>query len=217
MATLQEISDRIISILQDKSYAPQLTAYINEGIQRCASLVLLPALESVGTVDTVLGSTETDIPDTWNYDRNLYIADSALTEKGVKIFSSVALFSREYPQFRIEKTAGDVEALTTYGNKIVYYYIPSTVDTLTCAFYTKPTLLSVGTDVPMCLPDFLQMKLLTAYTCSEIYDLIEDGVDGIKINTQKHLAAFNKAIEELSNYYTSGQSRPEPNREKQWI
>lgn len=217
MPTLQEISDRIINIVQDPAYTTQLTGYINEGIQRCASLVLLPMLESVGTVDTVLDSVETDIPVSWNYDRNLYIVDSALTKNGVDVFSSVALFSREHPQFRVDKTAGDVVAVTIYNEKLVYYYVPAEVDTLTCAFYTKPTLLSVSTDVPTCLPDFLQMKLLSSYVCSEIYDLIEDGVDGIKINTQKHLAAFNKAIEELSNYYNAGQSRPEPSREKQWI
>lgn len=218
MPTLQEISDRIASILQDESFTPHLTSYINEGIQRCASLVLLPALESAGTVLTMPGAVETDIPAEWNYDRNLYLVDSTNARAPVKIFSSLALLQREYPQFKMLLESGDVEAITVTGDdKLVYYRTPTAADTLVCAFYQKPTLLAVGTDVPTCLPDFLQMKLLTAYVCSEIFDIIEDGIDGIKINTQKHLAAFNNALEELSKFYKAGQSRPEPNRTKQWI
>lgn len=218
MATLQEISARVNNIVQDESFTPHLTGYINEGIQRCASLVLLPALETTGTVVTIPGAVETDIPTAWNYDRNLYLVDAANTESAVKIFSSLALMQREYPQFKVLLEDGDVEAITVIGdNRLVYYRTPTTADTLSCAFYQKPTLLSAGDDVPTCLPDFLQMKLLTAYTCSEIFDLIEDGVEGIKINTQKHLAAFNSALEELSKFYRAGQSRPEPSRTTQWV
>ena len=218
MPTLSDIRNRVISIVQDDNFGPEIIdSYVNEGLSTVAQLVLLPALESTGSIDTELGVTEVTIPVSWNFDRNLYSVVSTLTEENVKVYSSLALFMREYPEYRVQLEAGDVEAVTQYAGKLVYYLIPDTVDTLVCSFYQKPTLLYLDSDTPSCIPDFLHYKLLVSFASKEIFDLKEDGVDGIKTGVSLHTKNFEQGLAMLSSLALEGKSRPVPNRSSDWI
>lgn len=213
MPTLSEIRNRITGIIQDERYGPEdIDSYINEGIDTIAQLVLLPALESSGSVVTEADVPTVAIPVSWNYDRNLYSVVSTNTEDDIKIYSSLALLLRDYPDYAVSLESGDVKAITIRAGSLIYYPIPTTVDTLVCGFYQKPTHLSLDGDTPSCIPDFLQYKLLVSFVCKEIYALIEDGVDGVKVNTDKHLMMFEQGIAQLSSLMLEGKSRPEPHR-----
>lgn len=217
MATLEEIRTRIKRIIHDVSYTDEIIdSFINEGISRCATLVLLPALESIGQITTVTDSAYTSIPTSWNFDRNITLCVNEDNVK-VKVLSSLIMMSRVYPTFGINNEEGPVEACTTISDKFFYYPIPETSEVLTCTFYQKPSSLVNDSDTPSCLPNFLHYKLLVSFACAEIFNEIEEGNDGVLTNTKKHTAAFMLAIEELRDTLRTGQSRPEPNRSKDWI
>ena len=68
---------------------------------------------------------------------------------------------------------------------------------LTVHYYKTTTDMSGGTDTPDGIPDVLQEELLKNYVLMEIYDLIEDGIEGIKVNTKRYETKFNKALIEM--------------------
>lgn len=217
MATLEEIRERIKRIIHDTSYTDEIIdGFINEGLSRCASLVLLPALESMGQITTEVSTPFALIPDSWNFDRNITMCINTSGNK-LKVLSSLIMMARAYPEFGVNNEIGDIEACTVVANKFFYYPIPETAETLTCTFYQKVTSLANDSDTPDILPDFLHYKLLVSFVCAEIFNEIEEGIDGVLVNTKKHSAAFAMAIEELRDVLRTGQSRPEPNRSKDWI
>jgi len=218
MATLEEIRDRVTRLVQDDAYTDEIIdRFINEGLQRCASLVLLPDLMSTGNVSTSASAYSVTTPSTWNFDRNLYMCSVVADKRKIKVFSSVILLSGQCPDFSLAVDAGDIEACTATRTQFIYYPIPTVITPLICAFYKKPTLLTMDLVEPSILPEFLHHDLLTNFACSRVFSEIEDGIDGVQVNTTKYYKLFDAAITELSIYFRTGQSRPEPQRRSDWI
>ena len=222
MATLEQIRDRIIRIIQDSAAYPSdaLDTYINEGLLRCAALALLADLENTGTFTTVVGESTIDIPAAWNFQRNLFLIKAPEGKPTPLILSSLAMLARKFPDFRFDTKTGDVEACVITQTQLIYYPIPVEPVTFNCAFYQKPTTLTSDTQEPSVLPDFLHYRLLVSFVCAEIYDEKEDGIDGFKVNTANYVKKFDSAIQELRDITQTGQSRPQPPRttdSRDWI
>lgn len=214
MATLAQLVDRVEEVIQ-RTYSGSVEAKINEGLDICVSETLLPALESEGTIDT--DSTGiTDLPTDWSYDRELYMCTYG-DGKVVKVVDSVSLLEKEYPGFRTELLTGDVKMCTVRAGQLIYYPIPAEATTLTCGFYKKHTELSALTDVPDILPKHLHYKLLCSFAAKEIWDIIEDGTDGAKVNTAIYSNKFKVALEDLKEYHQIGKSTKSVTRTKSWI
>jgi hypothetical protein len=218
MATLEEIRNRVIRIAQDaKAYSPDsIDELINEGLLRCASRVLLPDLEKVMPFSTEVGKYVVNIPTLWNFNNNLFLCRGPNQTKP-EVLSSVSMLARKYPEFRFELETGDIQAITTTQTQILYYPIPETIQVYTCAFYQKPTKLTTDSSVPSILPESLHYALLASYAAAVIWGEKEDGIDGFKINTLDYRKQFETAIDELKELVKTGQSRPEPSRDKDWI
>lgn len=217
MATLEEIRNRIKRIIQDSAYTDEIIdEFINEGYSRCASSVLLPSLESSGQITALATTPSVQIPDSWNFDRNITMCFTSEGRK-INILSSLVMMARTYPSFGVDNEYGQLEACTVVADKFFYYPIPEEQEVLTCTFYQKISTLVDDSAIPTALPDFLHFKLLTSFVCAEIFSEIEDGIDGVQINTKKYMSNFMTAIEELKDFFRVGQSRPEPQRSSQWI
>lgn len=221
MPTLDDIRSRLTRIVQDTSYTSEiLDGYINEAYTRVASLVLLPDLESTGLITTSTTAASVPIPASWNFDRNLYMCspvDEDDEESKIEVLSSIAVLARRFPDYRLDVTTGPVTVCTTTRNSFHYYAVPDVATQFNCAFYQKPALLVSDDDTPDSLPEFLHYKLLVSGAAAEIFTEIEEGVDGVMVNTNKHNKRFDNAIDELAAYFRTGQSRPEPSRQSSWI
>ncbi|MFI3122442.1 MAG: hypothetical protein QX194_00705 [Methylococcales bacterium] len=218
MATLDDIRSRVTRIVQDSVYTDEIVdAFINEGLQRCAGLVLLPDLMSTGVVATAIDAYSVPIPTTWNFDRNLYLCSTVVDKRRLEVFSSVALLSGQYPEFNLAIDDREVLACTATRTQFIYYPVPTAITSLQCAFYQKPTLLTVDTAEPSILPEFLHYDLLVNFACFKVFSEIEDGIDGVQVNTTKYFKLFDAAITELSVYFRTGQSRPAPSRRSDWV
>lgn len=214
MATFAQLIQRVEEIIQ-RSYDGSIEAKINEGFDICASEVLLPALESEGTIDTDATGI-TALPDSWSYDRGLYSCSYG-DGNVVNVVDSVSLLEKEYPGFRTELLTGDVKICTVRAKKLVYYPIPSTTTTLTCGFYKEHTELNNLTDTPDELPKHLHYKLLCSFAAKEIFDIIEDGIDGSKVNTAIYSNKFKAALNDLKGHHQIGKSIKSANRTKSWV
>ena len=64
-------------------------------------------------------------------------------------------------------------------------------------YYQNPTDLADDADEPEDIPEELHEKLIVSDVARYIYNLIEDGMDGQKVNTQNYLNLFKEGIFEL--------------------
>jgi hypothetical protein len=74
------------------------------------------------------------------------------------------------------------------------------------------------TNVPSCIPEQFQHDLLVNYACKEIFDEIEDGIDGQKLQTANFAGKYQAALNALYKSITHrSQQRLARRREKSFF
>lgn len=206
MATTEELVDFVSDIIQDSSYTnATILKYLNRGLRQIAgglfitypdrTQVFSSPLPNLLTSDTVTTSTTLPyvaMPD--DFGRNLITAISGDTDIRLTIMDSFAEFLTFYPTLDLSSS---VTTVSIRGTRFYYQGIPTSADTITLHYYSTPTELEDDEDVPDCLPTHLQEELLINYAAMKIYDQIEDGIDGAKVNTESYTARFMKAMLDL--------------------
>lgn len=216
MSTHGELVDEVLDFLREDSVsAAKVTKLLNEGISFVADKVLLPDLESSGSFLTVPGSYYANIPVEWNFGRNIYSARSESCR--IRVLPSLAHLLEKHGTNLDSLITGPVKYLATVGERVVYTCSPLWQETIYCKFYKKPTLLVSENDVPTCIPDHLQKRLLVNYALMNAYDLKEDGLEGLKVNTGHHKNLFIEALDSFDVSVKTGISEPELDRTTTWI
>lgn len=198
--TLAELKAAIQSIVDDDDFNGDLTAMINEAILKVATGDMLPGryeltpplpdLYATSTVDTVVGAGITDLPT--DYNRGLFQVVNS-DDDNIYINPSFKGFLKRYTEIE----TGDVFGVAVHGSRLLYRDTPATAETLIIHYYEKPTTLSGDSDEPTCIPGHLQRKLIVHQVCKEIYDQIEDGIEGQKINTAHHERMYQQGLMDL--------------------
>lgn len=195
MATTKQIVDRVVEIVQDGSFTRGVILdLVNRGLGEIAGLVKLPLLLDDDTVNTGVAPSAA-LPT--GYSRGLFFVSSLGQGRRIKIEESFLRFLGYYPTLDSE---GDVARVSVRGLSLFYQPIPATPDTLTIHFYRNPTLLALDTDVPGCLPDHLQIPLLSCFAAKEIFAVKEDGIDGKKVNTEFYYKMFMSSLGALVTF-----------------
>lgn len=196
----EDIIAEVQSVIQDGEWTDaNVLSIINRGLVTIAAGVLLPDryqvtpplpdLYAVDTVDTVVGSGICDLP--MDYQREVV---QVLNEnyESIIIVPSFRRFLQDHPQ----QNVGSVYVCAAHGKRLLYRDIPETAETLTIHYYARPTDLAAA-DEPDSLPESLQLPLLQSYACQYIFNQIEDGIEGQKINTQYWKEAYIRALMDL--------------------
>jgi hypothetical protein len=179
-----QIRTEIENIIQDDSFSTTtLNEYIDQAILYTGANVDIPALKGIDTVDTVLSQAYTTLSGlTGGFSGKLRrVKDS--NKNHISIASDLGLIMDTYPLMAEE---GDVEVVALEGSTLWYQKIPTEVMTLTCLYYRNPAILSSDTESPSDFPTHLHRQLFVHGSAWIIYDQIEDGVDGEKVNTKSH-------------------------------
>ncbi len=211
MATAQELIDDVSRIVQDSSYGPDtILGFLNQGIWEIAGWdndnpqlvvvgnMLLPALEAEAEVVTVPEESHVDLPA--NYMKNLYAVSYPGQCLPVNILAGMRVLLEKTLEHRTH--VGPIEDVTVRGDSLHFHPVPAEATTLTVYFYEKPAVMTLEdaqglTNVPSCLPDALHKPLLVNYAAREIFNQIEDGQDGQKINTIAYNDRFVIALAKL--------------------
>jgi hypothetical protein len=210
MATTNELVDLVSDIIQDSSYSDAtILSYLNRGLRAIAggvivyypdgSKALSSPLPNLATTSDITTTTAAYVALPSDYSRELYAAVNSGT--GVMLFIEDAFlaFLRKYPKL---DRSSSVHEVSINGTSLYYQGIPSTAETITLYYHEAPTALTAGTGTPSCLPVHLQEDLLANYVAWKIYDQIEDGVEGQKINTMNYKTLFNEAMINLQEEIT---------------
>lgn len=212
MTTLREMIENVSEAILDKSIsAGSITRKLNQAIALCAQTTLLSFLESNGSFSTDPGLSSVNIPDSWNFDRNLYAA-SVEGQDDITVYSSMALLKRDYPKADVSTDTGDVQAITVHKGKLFYFPRPTSAVEIQCQFYEKPALLVNANDTPSCIPSALHESILEQYALWKCYAIIEDGTEGFKVNTNYYRKEYKEALDTLDDFIEQGQSTSSPSR-----
>jgi hypothetical protein len=202
--TAEELEDAVLGIVQDDSFADVVLDYINQGRGEIAGLVDLPALDTVATVNTTASASSVALPT--NYHKGLYWVGSAVQKirigAGKDDYHNLLAFLENHP---VLTQVGLVEDVVIQGVNLLYQGMSA--DTLTLRYYKAPTTLVLAADVPAELPSHLHKPLLVSYACKEIYNEIEDGIEGGTPNTDKYDRLFQRALATLSSWCLESKPR----------
>jgi len=180
---LEEILLEVKNLIQDDSFEDgYLISCINDTIKQVADEVNLPSLKCINTVDTVVGQ---------NYASLTGISDGFSGRLGGFITSDITIYhtledllSNYVPDI---DQAGAVEGVALEGTILWYQKIPAVAQTLTFVCYKNPTILSTPSSTPpVDIHESLHRSLFVNGTAFNVYNLIEDGVEGEKVNTKSH-------------------------------
>ncbi len=179
-----EIRDEVENIVQDDSFGETvLNSYINQAIIYTGANADIPELKRIGTVNTILEQAYTSLSSlTGGFSGKLKRVKNADGD-AIEIFSDLALLMDAYPLMSEE---GEVEAVALEGSTLWYQDIPTVVETLTCLYYKNPDTLSSDDESPSDFPEHLHRQLFVHGCAWVIYDEIEDGIEGEKVNTKAH-------------------------------
>lgn len=177
-----QIRTEIENIIQDGSFGETtLNEYIDQSIAYAGANVDIPELKRINTVDTIPGQAYTSLSDlTGGFSGKLRRVKNADGD-AIEIFSDLALLMDEYPTMDEE---GEVEAVALEGSTLWYQDIPAEAETLTCLYFKNPAILSSDSEIPSDFPTHLHRQLFVHGSAWIIYDQIEDGIEGEKVNTK---------------------------------
>jgi len=202
--TLDDLILEVTNIIQDSAFNEEtIETYLNEALVRIAAGVQvpgelhitapLPDLYTEGTLDLVDTARVISLPT--DYQRDLFNIYSSTGNNEIPVFESLHKFLNRYP---VLETGSNVEACVVRGTSLIYH--PAATETITFAYYKTPTTMTSGTDEPEGIPAHLQRRLLIGYVCREIFNRIEDGIEGQKVNTNFYDAEFFEGVVELDRY-----------------
>ena len=194
MATYLELQTIIDRIVQDDSLSSLIPEYINQAISEIAGGMQsalgdwitppLPNLLTIGSITTDITLPYVTLPD--DFHRNVqFVARSNGVE--IDIAESFISFVETYPAL---DRVGTITEVSVQGNLLYYQSIPTEAEDLIVHYYKFPTALTGVTDVPDYIPNHLQIPLITNHVAWKLYELIEDGLEGPGLNTQRYMGIF---------------------------
>lgn len=212
--TASQLIWEVQRVIQDsKAYPAEVVlGFLNQGLLDVASWdnldpklgivgsILLPALEASGSVTTEPEIPYVDLPS--DYHKELYQVSFDDQPSIPNILSNMRVFLEEYDGDLTN--TGPIEDVTVVGSQLYFQPIPEEATELTLRYYAQPPLLvnydpseTETDDIPICLPLEFHRGLLVNYALKEIYDEIEDGIDGQKLNTARYEIKYQQALSKL--------------------
>jgi len=185
---LDDIINSVILAVDDNSFEyGDIADLITIGRGEIAGEIDLPSLLTVDTVASTAGANIVALP--LAYSRNLFWVGNysgRIGKPGRGYYDLMGFLDRN----QVDRV-GAICDVCVQGNNLLYQGAAD--DTLTLRFYSAPT----GNE-PDEIPSHLQKALLHNYACKEIFNIIEDGMEGAKVNTRKYESSFAVAMSKLS-------------------
>jgi hypothetical protein len=213
--TFADLKDEVAIITQDSSVnlVAQVETALNEALYNVAEEMIssggIPDLKRIGTFTTVVDQAWTTLPTGFNgkllfagNDSNcLAIADGGVEE-----------LMEENP---LLDTSGPVHTVALEGSVLYYQGIPTSATSHPILYQVYPTLWALESDVvPDYIPVELQRSLFVHYAAAEMFNKIEDGIDGEKVNTAAQLGLHEKALTKMRHHLGR---RKASNKRSAWL
>jgi hypothetical protein len=202
MIAVDDLSKVIQENLDDASLSGRIIPTLNVAQNYLANKFDLPALDTSGDLTTTVLDYAVDLPT--DYMKNVWHVASASSSERVggpqrgnnNPYYDLHRFLKKWPLPSITN-AGSICDCAIKGRELWYQEVA--IDTLTIHYYKNPVTLVAGADV-VSLPAHLVQDLLENFVCWKLYGIIEDGVEGKKIDTAYYKGLYDIAEAQLESF-----------------
>ena len=195
---LAKLITAVEGVIHDPDYTGEIIKdMINEAVLAIATGVMLPGkhelspplpdLYASDDVLTVVSTGYLSLPADFNRDMFMVVDSNSDT---VPIEPSFKKFMASYA----DEAAGEVFRCSVNGSQLHYRDIPAGATTLTVHYYSTPDTLTDSADIPSCIPTSLHRDLIVGHVCKEIFNRLELGMAGQKVDTQNYENIFNRGL-----------------------
>lgn len=198
MVTFEDLIDEVQIIVVDDSdsVVDAIPKRINEALFEAVEAADIPEFKKVGIVTTIIDQAWTTMPSGFN-GKLLFVGNDstslAIAEGGVQQLMETSPLLDE---------SGPVHTVAVEGTTLYYQGIPDAATVLPILYRVFPTAFSASNDVvPDCIPPHLQTSVLVHSAAAKIFNTIEDGVEGEKVNTNAQLYLHNGYLEQLKAFW----------------
>jgi len=189
----KKIITEVQTIVDNPDYGPEeIKGFINECVVYVASLVELPGLRRIGTVQTAVGQPYASLSNVSGGFSGRLLKTSL---SGIVVYPSLDMLMDDYvtDTYQTLNQEGSLEAVAIDGSTLWYQYVPTEATDITFLYLRNPSQLSEDNDEPSDYPVQLHRKLFVHGTAWLIYDQMEDGMEGKKSNTTTNFwESFNE-------------------------
>lgn len=194
---LGDMVTEVDNIVDDSDFSSaDIVGYINQAVQYAAQQVDLPDLKKLVTATTVLAQPYTTLTGiTGGFSGRIL----RVSDRSIAIYPNLQLLLDEYvsDDYQDLTEAGDVEAIALEGRTLWYQYVPEEETDIVLLIYQNPSTLADNDEEPSDFPDHLHRNLFVHGAAYYMFDQIEDGLEGAKVNTDSH---FMRAFDEGSRH-----------------
>jgi len=206
----EELIEEVIDVVDDDDYADSevILKYLNQAQQNIADNLYLPDLEDgYDSIDTIVDGYTVPVPPT--YHKGLYLARCG--DIDLDIHSDIRSMVMIHGSLNVE--LGDLDCILADKRTVTYQNVPSTVTAIDLFFYRRPLPMTESTTS---LPDGVEGNddfewALVHKAAALIFNRIEDGMEGPKVNTDKHTSLFGEKMLML-DVYSEGIGKTFPSR-----
>lgn len=199
---LQDIVDSVSKKILDKSITEEDYIYMcNECQYIIADSIYTPNLQTSTTL-TCDGNETLTLPN--DFSKNIFVAINLKNNLPIKIFESPIYLLKEYPL----SSVGDVFAISLFENKkIIIRNVPNDNQQIKIFYYKNPEVIKrLNVDINY-IPESYVYTLFYNFICFKYFQMIEEGVnegnEGIKINSNFYYKLFMNKLQELQNKYSN--------------
>jgi len=199
---LKQIKYEVKMIVADSRFDSSLVQYINESYFEGVLEARLPEYIKVGQASTVVGSNFISVLDEVE-DFSEVIKLLPSSGKTVTLLSGIEELSSA---FDLGLIGTEVEAVAFAGTNLWYAPIPTTVKQFQFFYFGNPEPLETDRDEISLFPELIQRKICIHGACVQCFNVIEDGVEGPKLNTEYHKKEYEEGVLKLKEW--NGRRRP---------
>jgi len=194
---LGDMITEVSNIIDDDSFTDaMIITYINQAVQFAAAQVDLPDLKRFVTATTVLSQPYTTLTTVSGgfSGKILRVGDP-----DIAIYPNLNLLMDDYvtDTYQDLTEEGDLKAVALEGRTLWYQYVPAALTDIVLLVYQSPSALADNDDEPTDFPGHIHRPLFVNGTAWIIFDQIEDGLEGEKVNTTAH---FNQSFNEQNRH-----------------
>ena len=198
--------ERVQLVIQDTSFDEDvILGYLNKGIREISGAIDLPELRVFATVEA--GTTDNFVAMPANYQRKCFTVVHVADERRIDRPGELYQYHRFLSRHPVADTGSSVDDVAINGNTLFFDPLPDSAETLRVEYLRAPVALASGAS-PDGIPVHLQESLLVPFASKEIYNLIEDGIEGQKINYQANEGLYRAALSELHLFLGFMDSEP---------
>lgn len=215
MATGEEVAEYVLDVVQNDSFdEDSVLLLLNKCIKMISKKLVLPSLDTDGTVTATSTGSFVALPE--NFQRNLYHCSDGTPRNVIEVCSSSDQLSRYYDHL-LSDTGTFVNGVAAV--RPLLYYAPRPVEdtVLTLRYQCVPGTITALSEIDTILPDGFS-DLFEFYALWRLYEKVEQGLEGQKVDTNHYRNLFLGMFDELALSLKEGVSLPPPPiaRMEQW-